>query len=69
MTYCIPNHHGSNLAKERTHWLVLNENEKYCGYIIKIAAWAVPAGIHAGFSLPSHLDLYLTAVNGHQLLK
>jgi hypothetical protein len=30
-------------------------------YIIKIAAWAVPAGIHAGFSLPNHLDLYLTS--------
>ena len=61
MTYCIPNHHGSNLAKEQTHWLVLNENGTCCGYISKIAAWAVPAGIHAGFSLPNYLDIYLTS--------
>ena len=61
MTYCIANHHGSNLQREQTHWLVPNEHGKYCGYIIKIAAWAVPASIYAGFSLPSHLDLYITS--------
>lgn len=61
MTYAIANHHGSHFQTEQTHWLVLNEHQKCCGYVVKISAWAVPAGIHEGFSLPNHLDLYITS--------
>ena len=61
MAYCIANHHGSNFQTEQTYWLTFDKNNECIGHIIKIAAWAVPAGIHAGFSLPSHLDLYLTS--------
>jgi hypothetical protein len=61
MTYAIANHYGSSFETEQTHWLAFDTNNKCIGHITKIAAWAVPAGIHAGFSLPNHLELYLNS--------
>ena len=61
MTYTTANHHGSNLAKEQTQWSVFDEHQEYCGHVFRIAAWAIPGGIHAGFSLPNHIDLYITS--------
>jgi hypothetical protein len=61
MTYCIANHHGSHFQTEQTQWSVFDRNQEYCGHVFQIAAWAVPAGIHAGFSLPNHIDLYITS--------
>ena len=61
MTYAIANHHGSHFETEQTHWLALDKNNQSIGHITKISAWAVPTGIHAGFSLPNHIDLYLTS--------
>jgi hypothetical protein len=61
MTYPIANHHGSHFQTEQTQWSVFDEHQEYCGHVFQISAWAVPAGIHAGFSLPSHIDLYITS--------
>jgi hypothetical protein len=61
MTYAIANHHGSNFQTEQTYWLTFDKNNQCIGRIIRIAAWAVPAVIHAGFSLPNHIDLYITS--------
>jgi hypothetical protein len=61
MTYCIANHHSSHFDREQTQWQVFDQNQEYCGQVFQIAAWAVPAGIHDGFSLPNHLDLYITS--------
>jgi hypothetical protein len=60
MTYCIPNHHCAHLTREETQWAVFDEDQEFRGHVFKIAAWAVPADIHAQFSLPSHIDLYIT---------
>jgi hypothetical protein len=60
MTYCIPNHHGSHFETEETQWAVFDKEQEFCGHVFQIAAWAVPDGIHAGFNLPSHIDLYIT---------
>jgi hypothetical protein len=61
MTYAIANHHGSHFQTEQTQWSVFDEHQEYCGHVFQISAWAVPAGIHAGFSLPNHIDLYITS--------
>jgi hypothetical protein len=61
MTYCIANHHCAHLTREETQWSVFDENQEYCGHVFRIAAWAIPDGIHAGFSLRSHIDLYITS--------
>jgi hypothetical protein len=61
MTYCIPNHHGSQFQKEETQWAVFDKHQEFHGHVFKIAAWAVPANIHAQLSLPSHIDLYISS--------
>jgi hypothetical protein len=61
MTYAMANHHCAHLTREQTQWSVFDRNQEYCGQVFQIAAWAVPAGIHAGFSLPNHIDLYITS--------
>ncbi len=61
MTYCIPNHHGSHFEIEETQWAVFDKEQEFCGHVFQIAAWAVPDGIHAGFNLPSHIDLYISS--------
>jgi hypothetical protein len=60
MTYSTANHHGSHFTKEETQWAVFDKEQEFRGHVFQIAAWAVPAGIHAQFSLPSHSDLYIT---------
>jgi hypothetical protein len=54
MTY-IANHNNANLTRETTQWV--------CGdyAITRIAAWAVPAGIHGELDLPTHCDVYKTS--------
>jgi hypothetical protein len=61
MTYCIANHHCANLTREETQWSVFDQNQEYCGHVFCIASWAIPKGIHEGFSLPTHIDLYITS--------
>jgi hypothetical protein len=61
MTYATANHHCAHLTREETQWAVFDQNQEYSGHIFRIAAWAIPDGIHAGFSLPNHLDLYITS--------
>ena len=62
MTYTIANHNSSTFSKEETEYPAFDRNGEYCGQIYKVAAWAVPSGIHAEMELPSHLDLYMTNV-------
>ena len=67
MTYATPNHNGCTIAPHETQWPAFDHNGNYCGEIHRIAAWAVPAGIHNQLGLPSyadHVDLYLTS-EGH----
>jgi hypothetical protein len=61
MTYCIANHHGSHFQTEETQWAVFDEEQEYRGHVFRIASWAIPGGIHEEFSLPNHIDLYITS--------
>ncbi len=60
MTYATANHHCAHLTREETQWAVFDKHQEFRGHVFLIAAWAVPDGIHAGFNLPSHIDLYIT---------
>lgn len=51
MTY-VANRNNSNLEREQVRW------NTEAGEIVKIAAWAVPAGVHAAHNLPAHCDMY-----------
>ena len=64
MTYATPNHFSCNHTPHETQWPAFDSNGNYCGHINRIAAWAVPAGIHNQLGLPSYVDLYLTS-EGH----
>jgi hypothetical protein len=61
MTYCIANHHCAHLTREENQWAVFDRDQEYCGHVFRIAAWAIPKSIHAQFSLPHHIDLYITS--------
>jgi hypothetical protein len=61
MTYATANHYGSHFTKEETQWAIFDRSQEFRGHVFKIAAWAVPADIHAQFSLPSHIDLYISS--------
>jgi hypothetical protein len=61
MTQSIANHHCANLTREETQWAVFDQNQEYRGHVFRIAAWAIPSGIHVQFNLPNHIDLYITS--------
>lgn len=61
MTYATANHHCAHLTREETQWAVFDRDQEFCGHVFRIASWAIPGGIHAGFELPNHLDLYITS--------
>jgi hypothetical protein len=61
MTYSTANHHCANLTREETQWAVFDKHQEYRGHVFRIAAWAIPSSIHTGFSLPNHIDLYITS--------